>query len=200
MGRKPYWMTTLLVAGLVAGACEKKADESATTADTTAMAPAPAAPAPAAAAAPTDPQIAHIAVTANDIDIDHGKMAKEKSKNADVKKFAETMIKDHTGVNDQASALVKKLNVTPEDNPTSQKMKSDADAAKNDLSSKSGADFDKAYIANEVTFHQQVLDALDQTLIPNAQNAELKALLQQVRPAVAAHLQMAKDLQTKLGA
>jgi putative membrane protein len=148
---------------------------------------------------PTDPEIAHIAVTANAIDIEAGELAKQKATNAEVKKFAETMITDHTGVNQQASALAQKLNVTPMDNATSQSLKAQADAAKAELGGKSGADFDRAYIANEVTYHQAVLNALDQALIPNAQNGELKALLEKVRPAIDAHLHMAQQLQAKLG-
>jgi len=62
-----------------------------------------------------------------------------------------------------------------------------------------GAEFDKAYIDNEVTYHQAVIDAIDKTLVPNAHNAELKALLVKVRPAFVAHLEHAKTLQSSLG-
>ena len=51
---------------------------------------------------PTDPQIAHIAYTAGLIDVEAGKPALEKSKNTDVRAFAQQMIGDHTAVNDQA--------------------------------------------------------------------------------------------------
>lgn len=197
MPKTQFTLLALALSLTAAGACAKDNDDNGAAQDTAAVADTAAA-APAAPAAPTDPQIAHIAVTANDIDIDHGKMAEGKTKNAEVKKFAQTMIKDHTGVNEKASALVKKLNVTPEDNPTSQQLKSDADNAKNEINSKDGAAFDKAYIDHEVAYHQAVLNALDQTLIPNAKNAELKALLEQVRPAVEAHLKMAQGIQQKL--
>src|SRR5262245_41894757 len=93
-----------------------------------APAPAPAKPAPApaaapAAAGPNDAQIAHIVVTANQVDIDAGKLAESKGANKDVKAFGKQMVTDHTGVNKQATALAKKLKVTPEDNPTSQALK-----------------------------------------------------------------------------
>ena len=188
--------TTILTASIILTACAKAEDETADTVQDTTTAVAPA---PAPAAAPTDPEIAHIAVTANTIDVEAGQLAKQKSTNKEVTAFADRMITDHTAVNKQATDLATKLGVTPADNATSQSLLSGAAQAKTDLSSKSGADFDRAYIAHEVTYHQQVLDALDQTLIPNTQNAELKALLEQVRPAVAAHLEMAKQLQTKLG-
>ncbi|HEX6558671.1 MAG TPA: DUF4142 domain-containing protein [Longimicrobiales bacterium] len=183
---------------LVSFGCAKTDDNAEyTNADTTTTSAAPA-PAPAAAA-PTDAQIAHIAVTANTIDVDAGKAAQSKAQSADVKNFAKTMVTDHTAANDKASALAKKLSLTPEDNPTSQQLNSDAQSFTQQLSSKTGKDYDKSYIDHEATFHQQVLDALDNTLVPNAQNAELKALLTQVRATVAAHLQMAQDLQKKLG-
>lgn len=147
----------------------------------------------------TDAQIAHIVVTANQIDIDAGKLAKTQSTNAEVKKFADTMVTDHTGVNKSATELVTKLKVTPEDNPTSQSLKKDADTNLKKLKGLSGAAFDKAYVDNEVAYHQAVIDALDKTLIPGAKNAELKALLVKVRPAFVSHLEHAKHLQSSLG-
>jgi putative membrane protein len=145
-----------------------------------------------------DAQIAAIVVTANQVDIDAGKIADATSTNADVKKFAQLMIDDHTGVNKSATELVTKLKVTPEDNATSQSLKSEGEKNVAQLKSLKGMAFDKAYIDHEVTYHQQVIDAIDKTLIPDATNAELKALLVKVRPAFVAHLQHAKDLQSAL--
>ena len=79
-------------------------------------------------AKPTDPQIAHIAYTAGLLDIEAGKQALDKSKNQDVRAFAQRMVGDHTAVNDQALALVKKLKVTPEDNSTSRALTQSAEA------------------------------------------------------------------------
>jgi putative membrane protein len=153
----------------------------------------------AAFAQVTDPQIAHIVVTANQVDIDAGKLAASMGSSADVKKFGQQMAEDHTGVNKQAVALATKLKVTPEDNPTSQSLKSGGEKNVANLKGLTGAAFDKAYIDNEVAYHQAVLDAVDKTLIPGAQNAELKALLVKVRPAFVAHLQHAKTIQASLG-
>lgn len=132
-----------------------------------------------AADAPTDPQIAHIAYTAGQLDINAAQQALKKSKNADVRSFAETMARDHQAVNDQALALVKKLGVTPEDNAVSQSLSSSAAAELAKLDKLDGAAFDKAYIDNEVAYHKAVNGALKDTLIPSAKNAELKALLEQ---------------------
>ena len=156
--------------------------------------------APAAAQHVTDPQIASIVVTANQVDIDAGTLAASRSKNPEVKKFGELMVSDHTGVNESATDLAKKLNVTPQDNPTSQSLQSGGEANVAHLKTLSGAEFDKAYVDHEVAYHQQVLDAIDKTLIPNASNTELKALLVKVRPAIAAHLDHAKMLQASLNA
>ena len=165
--------------------------------DTTA-AMAPPAAAPAAPAPPTDAQIAHIAVTANQIDIDNGKVAETKAQNAEVKAFAKQMIADHGMANKQAGDVASKNSLTPEDNPTSQGLNTNAATVTSDLSTKTGADFDKAYIDSEVNFHQTVLNALDQTLIPNAQNADLKALLTNIRPVVNQHLEHAQRMQKTL--
>lgn len=149
-------------------------------------------------AAPNDAQIAGIVVTANTVDIDAGKLAKKTSKNMEVKSFAQTMITDHTGVNKQASALVKKLKVTPEESDASKELKSGGDANLTKLKGLKDAEFDKAYVDNEVNYHQAVLDTVDKTLIPNAKNAELKDLIEKVRPAFEAHLQHAKTIQAAM--
>ncbi len=151
----------------------------------------------ATAAAPTDPQIAAIVVTANQVDIDAGNFAKSKGQSAEVKAFAQQMVTDHTGVNKAATELVQKLHVTPEDNPTSKSLKQGGDENLAHLKTLSGAAFDHAYVDHEVAYHQAVLDAMDSTLIPNAQNAELKALLVKVRPAFVAHLEHAKQIQAQ---
>ena len=150
------------------------------------------------AGGPTDPQIAAIVVTANQVDIDAGKLAKSKAHAADVKEFAQRMITDHSAVNKSATELVEKLHVTPEPNPTSESLQKGGAENLAKLKTLSGAPFDKAYIDHEVAYHEAVLSALDKTLIPSAQNAELKALLVKVRPAFAAHLEMAKQLQSEL--
>jgi putative membrane protein len=146
----------------------------------------------------TDAQIASIVVTANQVDVDAGKLAKSRSTNGDVKTFAELMITDHTGVNKSAVDLAGKLKVTPQDNPTSQSLKAGGEKNLAHLKTLNGAAFDKAYVDQEVAYHQQVIDALDKTLIPGATNAELKALLIKVRPAFVAHLEHAKHLQSSL--
>ncbi len=145
-----------------------------------------------------DAQIASIVVTANQVDIDAGKLATTKAADPDVKKFAQLMVTDHTGVNKSAVDLATKLKVTPEDNPTSKSIKSGGDDNVKNLQTLSGTAFDKAYVDHEVAYHQQVLDAVDQTLIPGVKNAELKALLVKVRPAFVAHLEHAKHVQASL--
>ena len=145
-----------------------------------------------------DAQIASIVVTANQVDIDAGKLAATQGSNAEVKAFGKQMATDHAGVNKQAVALVTKLKVTPEDNPTSQSLKKGGEDNVKNLRSLKGAAFDKAYIDHEVTYHQAVLDAVDKTLIPNAKNEELKALIVKVRPAFVAHLEHAKMVKGQL--
>lgn len=127
---------------------------------------------------PTDPQIAHIAYTAGVLDVKAAEQALTISKNKDVLEFANNMVTDHKAVNDQAVALVTKLGVTPEDNDTSKGLTAQADAKLAELAKLSGADFDKAYVANEVAYHKAVNGALADLLIPSASNAELKGLLE----------------------
>jgi putative membrane protein len=156
---------------------------------------------PPAAAPPhlSDPEVAHVAVTADNIDIEAAKFAQTRTRNAAVKQFAATMITDHTAVNAQAAALATKLGVTPADNAVSQSLVSGAREAHEKLEPLHGAAFDRAYMEREIGYHQAVLDAIDKVLIPATENAELKKLLTDVRPAVATHLEHAKQLRSQLG-
>ena len=151
-----------------------------------------------AQSAPSDAQIAGIVVQANSVDINAGKLAQKKSSNKEVKAFAKQMVTDHTGVNKQATALVKKLHVKPEDSETSKSLKDGGDANLTKLKGLKGAEFDKAYVDNEVTYHQAVIDAIDKTLIPSAKNSELKDMLVKVKPAFVAHLEHAKQIQSSM--
>jgi len=146
----------------------------------------------------SDPEVASVAVVANQIDIRNGELAQKKSKDPEVLKFAQTMIDDHNAVIGQAVALVKKLGVTPKDNSVSQGLLKDADKTLKSLDSKSGSDFNKAYVKNEVAYHKAVINAVENLLIPEAENPELKQLLQNVLPALKAHLGHAEMLQKDL--
>jgi putative membrane protein len=149
-------------------------------------------------AKPTDPQIAHIAYTAGVIDIAAAKQALTKTSNKEVKAFAQDMVRDHEAVNKQALDLVKKLKVTPEDNDTSRTLSKNASAKLAELGKLKGAEFDKAYVANEVAYHKAVDSALETTLIPNASNAELKSLLQTGLKIFQGHEQHAEHLAASL--
>lgn len=154
--------------------------------------------APAQAADINDAQIAHIAYTAGNIDIAAAKQALAKSKNAKVREFAQTMVRDHEAVNSKALALVKKLGVTPEDNATSKSLSDAATAERKKLAGLSGAAFDKAYAENEVAYHKTVNGALESTLIPNAKNGELKSLLETGRTLFGEHQTHAEHLAGEL--
>jgi len=147
---------------------------------------------------PSDAQIAGIVVAANGVDVDAGKLAEQMASDKSVKAFATQMVADHTGVNQQAGALVKKLQIAPEDSDVSKGLRKGGDENIAKLKQLKGKDFDKAYVDHEIVYHQAVLDALDKTLIANAKNAELKDLLVKVRPAFVAHLEHARHIQASL--
>jgi putative membrane protein len=152
----------------------------------------------AADAPPTDPQIAHIAYTAGKIDIAAGNLALSKSHNTEVRGFAEEMVRDHTAVNNEALALVKKLNVTPQDNPISRSLEAGAASARDKLTKLNGAAFDHAYVANEVAYHKAVNGALRTTLVPDAKNGDLKSLLETGLKLFTSHLEHAEHLAAEL--
>ncbi|HEX5509561.1 MAG TPA: DUF4142 domain-containing protein [Pseudolabrys sp.] len=141
-----------------------------------------------------DAQIAHIAYTAGLADIANAKLALKKTKNKDVRAFAQDMERDHKAVNDKALALVKKLKVTPQDNPTSKAIAKGQADERAKLSKLKGKAFDKAYIDNEVAYHKTVDGALQNTLIPSAQNGELKSLLETGLKIFQGHLEHAEHV------
>ena len=146
----------------------------------------------------TDPQIAHIAYTAGVIDINAAKQAEAKASSKEVKAFAQDMARDHEAVNKQALDLVKKLKVTPEDNDTSKALSKQAADKLAELGKLKGADYDKAYIANEVAYHKAVNGALESQLIPAASNPELKSLLQTGLKLFQGHQQHAEHVAASL--
>lgn len=146
----------------------------------------------------TDPEIASVAVTANQIDVDYAAIAQKKSKDAAILRFAKTMQDDHNAVIKMATDLAKKLGVTPETNSMTKSLLDGAQKTSKDLNSKSGKAFDKAYIDNEVAYHDAVINAVENVLIPQTQNAELKALFVQIMPTLKAHLEHAKLVQKEL--
>ncbi len=207
-GRIGMWAVALASVALLAGC---KSQNNATTA---AAAPESASASPAAetsggaamtspaaapgAAALADPQIAQIALSADAGDSARGKLAESKATNAEVKAFAKEMVTDHTMLNKKATELAKKLNVTPQASDANTDLLNKVQGMTQDLQSKTGKDFDKTYMDQEVQIHQLVLDDLDKTLIPGAQNAELKKLLQTARGVVEGHLKRAQAIDAKL--
>ncbi|HXG80729.1 MAG TPA: DUF4142 domain-containing protein [Sphingomicrobium sp.] len=146
---------------------------------------------------PSDAEIAHIAYTAGQIDIAAAKQALAKSRNAEVRGFAEVMLRDHQAVEAQALALVKKLGVTPADNGTSAALAKQAAETADRLAMLEGAAFDRAYMKNEAAYHQTVNGALKSTLIPSADNPELKGLLETGLQLFGEHQMHAEQLAKK---
>lgn len=145
-----------------------------------------------------DANIAAIVVVANQADIDNGELALEKAVNERVRAFANQMIESHTAINESAGELVTELGVTPEANEVSRSIHDGQEAARERLDDLSGAEFDRAYIENEIAYHEAVIDAVDNTLIPSAQNEQLKQTLIDVRPAFVSHLEQAKIIHADL--
>ena len=202
-------LAVLAATALVAFGCRSRESQT-TTSDSLAMRGVDTSPAAASApgstatpsttttAALTDAQIVQIVMNANSGDSANGALARTKGMNAQVKEFGQMMVRDHGGLNKKIKELGGKLNLTPEENATSRQLKQMADSVGTSLKGMTGGDFDRAYIDSEVKIHQMVLDQLDQTLIPQSQNAEVKSLLQSARPTISAHLDRAKSIQSKL--
>jgi len=146
-----------------------------------------------------DAQIMEILTQANDVDIANGKLAQKNASNPDVKGFAQRMITDHQQSNDSGKALAKQLKIKPQSSPISDGLKASGKDAMKSLKDLKGADFDQAYVKNEIAVHQMVLDTIDKDLMPNAKSDDVKTLLTKTRPVIASHLEHAKKLQATLG-
>jgi putative membrane protein len=183
------------------GACttDDAADDATATLDSADVSVPEPTPNPTGQPALDDAQIAHVVLTANTADSAGGELAASRGTSEQVKAFARRMVQDHGSANQQATQLAQRLGVTPADNAASGELKTDADQHAQQLQGMSGAEFDRAYIEHEVQMHQRVLDALDQQLIPNARNPELRQLLETVRPTIQSHLEQARQIQSALG-
>ncbi len=146
----------------------------------------------------TDPEVASVAVVANQIDISYAEIALKKSKNKEIRDFANRMVTDHNAVIQQAVDLVTKLSVTPKDNAISESLLKDAKKTKRKLRRAGKKKFDKMYIDNEVAYHKAVIAAVKGLLIPESDNKELKGLLEAILPALEAHLKHAEMVQKEL--
>jgi putative membrane protein len=146
----------------------------------------------------SDAQILQVTHFGDVAEVAQGKLAMDKAKDPRVKQLAQMMVADHGEADKKALEIVKKENMVLADSPTSTSLKSDADATTDSLKTKTGAEFDKAYVDAQVTEHQAVLDTLDTKLIPAAKDADVKAYLTEVRGKVAMHLDHARQLQTDL--
>ena len=147
-----------------------------------------------------DLEIAHVAYTADNIDIRYAHLALALSENPDIHAFAKTMIRDHSAANDQALALLAKLDVQPQDNFLSQQLNTQAEEIIAKLSELRGEEFDRAYAENELGYHKAVNGLVGGTFIPNIDNAEVKVFFQQAAVIFEGHEKHAEKMVASLGA
>ncbi len=145
-----------------------------------------------------DPQIATVALTAHQIDVDRGKLAQKKTKNDAVKQFADQMVTDHTQGLNEVLALAKKLGVKPEESAVTRSLKAGAKKTAAQLEKLSGVAFDKAYVDAEVDYHKAVIDAVNKVLLPAVKNEEVKQALVATTPTLQGHLVHAQQVQAAL--
>ena len=144
-----------------------------------------------------DPTIVAIFDAANTYDIETGALAEKKTKNHDIHEFAEMLQRDHKAVRQQGRDLAASLKVTPTP-PSDFALTKAHVAAMAKLRSLSGVAFDRAFLQNEVDFHNAVINAVTTTLLPATQNAQLKDLETKIAPAFVAHRDRAQALLNNL--
>ncbi|MEO7682816.1 MAG: DUF4142 domain-containing protein, partial [Gemmatimonadaceae bacterium] len=150
-----------------------------------------------AAPALSDANIVYILDGANHLDSMAGSVAATKGTAADVRDFGKMMMRDHHALRASGDSLAKKLGVTAEA-PAGDTHAADVQKTMSMLNSAAkGKDFDKAYIDNEVIYHQAVLQTAT-TAMGVAQNPELKNFIQKAAPNIQAHYDRVKAIQMKM--
>jgi len=203
---RPVSLVALCIIGILAASCNNRAREStatSTTDQTSSMTQnttdsAYGAHGTPSAGSMSDANIAAALVAANDIDVQNGQLAQSKARSSAVKQFAQMMVSTHSAAKTKTTQLTGQIGISPEPNDMISQLQMQANAKRDSLRSLSGANFDRAYMDGEIAMHQQVLDLIDQQLLPNAQNADLKALVQQMRPVIAQHLDHAKTVESQM--
>ncbi|WP_261843173.1 DUF4142 domain-containing protein [Aliamphritea ceti] len=147
-----------------------------------------------------DLQIAHVAYTADNIDIRYAHLALALTNDPAIRSFAQTMIRDHSAVNEQALALLKKLEAQPQDNFLSQQLNTKAEGLINEMSQLRGAEFDKFYAANELAYHKAVNELVEFTFLPNIEHPEVKTLFEAGLKIFKVHQGHAEHMVDKLNA
>lgn len=129
-----------------------------------------------------DAKFAVAAANGGMAEVELGKLAQEKAASAKVKDFGAMMVNDHSKANDEMKALAKSKNITL---PTA--IDTDEQKVKDDLSAKSGADFDKAYVSNMIDDHKKDIKEFEDAS-KNCKDADLKAFAAKTLPTLKMHL------------
>jgi putative membrane protein len=131
-------------------------------------------------------------------EIAQGMIATSKGTRPSVVTFAQMLVQMHTTAEQRERTLANTLNLTPADNPVATQLRTTSDAIVARLNAASTSDFDAVYVSSQVDVHEQVLALIDNTLLPNAQNAALRAELTTARGEVQMHLADARALAATL--
>jgi putative membrane protein len=146
----------------------------------------------------SDAEIVAVVQTVNTGEVEMAELAKKNAASPEVKSFAVMMVTDHTDAANKGKIVSEKARVSPMENETSLQMKSEMQTTTSNLKNQKGKDFDRAYIDAQVKAHRDLLDAIDNKLLPGAQSADLKTHLTELRRHIATHLAKAEELQQKM--
>jgi putative membrane protein len=145
-----------------------------------------------------DAQIAAVTNAVSTGEVQQAQLAQSKATRTDVKQFAQMMVNDHRMEMQKQTQLLQRLQIAPQSNPVAMQVSTESQDNLDALRDAKGKEFDKQYMQDQVKAHQKALDLLDNQLIPNAKNPDLKANLQQMRPKIAEHLRKAQSIQEKI--
>ncbi len=187
----------VIAIGAFAAACAPQAEDGVDTLATTPPATATTPTTGDMSGGWTDANVVDVLTVANQGEVDYSQLGVDKATNASVKEFAQMMVKDHSTMLTSVKDLSTRLNVTPASNDKANDLKEENTKDVNDLNAKTGNDFDKEFMDEQIDMHQETLDLLTD-LDGRTTNADLKAAIAEARPKVQAHLDQAKAIKDKL--
>lgn len=146
----------------------------------------------------TDGQISKILLTFNQGEIDAAKWAKKHATNKDIKMLAMDMYKGHQKNKKKTQDMVKNMKISLEDSDLNKTIQDQAMTSNNKLKNLNKAEVDKVYISQQIMMHQNALNHINNTLIPNASNPDLRAHLEITRDNISNHLTHMQELESKI--
>jgi putative membrane protein len=141
----------------------------------------------------SDANLVSVLETANAGEVEYSQVAVERATDSRVREYAQMMVREHGSMRDSVAGLAQRLGVTAVAPEKSTELRENVRKDLEDLRAKSGADFDKEFMAEQVDMHQETLDLLED-LDDDSNTPDLQRTIEAAKVKVRAHLERAKEI------